>query len=179
MKLISLISFLVLLQNLGISQNAVDSISFNSIKLGQHISEFENNFYYISGNEAIYQRDSSLRNSILNNIKNEIREGIYRGNTLNTINQIPASKTTFFFYQGKLFKIRWDFRKSDFDEFEAVSKSLNSYLLKTLGKITGEEFGLMLFWEGRNNYLQSFADTDLFQIEFRNKDTHSIVTQLN
>jgi hypothetical protein len=58
----------------------------------------------ISLAKAIYQRDSSLRNSILNNIKNEIREGIYTGNTLNTINQIPASKTIFFFYQGKLFK---------------------------------------------------------------------------
>lgn len=157
-------------KNLNAQIADIDSLNaINGVKLNSDISELKEHIYLITGNESVYQRYKFMQRSVLQNIEKGIREGIYEGNIHHTIYGHKATKTTFYFYKGELFKIRWFFSKS---RYEDLSK-LRDELIKEISKVFGEprhDIVLdMKIWEGRKNHLQTFLDEREFQVELKDR----------
>ncbi len=118
-----------------------------------------------------------MKTSLEKNIKIGIREGLYQGSTLNQINKIAAIKTTLFFYKNELYKIRWIF-KNDGGKLERVSEEIQNYLIQKYGPVNSETiFGLKV-WKGEKNYLQTFFESNEFQVEYRDNIIHQTLQTL-
>ena len=134
--------------------------------------------YLITGEESMYQKYEFLKKTVLENIEKGIREGIHQGSEYNVVFGEKATKTTFHFYQGELFKIRWSFTSARYPNLPEVANKLNQQITNQFGN-PYEEIALMMnVWNGDKNYLQTFYDEQEFQIELRDKKINTIVENL-
>ena len=176
----SLTSFFIylLVSYITFHQSTLDEPPFGGFKLGSPLNELRSDFYIITGEEELYQRNEFLKKSIKRNINIGIEEGVYRGSDLNKIHNKRASKTTFFYFKNSLYKVRWSFDKRDFDNPRQVGKKIDSFLTQKYGPNT--EIGAfgMLVWKDDTYYLQSLGDTQEYQIEYRNEIIHQKVEAL-
>ncbi len=157
----------------------IDEIPVNEAELNTPVTAYSSDIELITGNEDIYFEYEWLRNSVLKNIANGIREGVYVGSKHNIINDIKASKTTFFFYRDKLYKIRWFYKKSDYVGINDIANKLDDFLIARFGKTNDKGFLTSKVWRGREKYLQSFLEEgEEYQIEYRDMIIHETVRQL-
>lgn len=175
-----LIIFTLCIQLPLTAQSSVDDTAPNELQLGSQLSDLKAQLYLITGDEDIYSRYDWLKASVKKNIANGIREGVYRGSKYAKLSSEKASKTTLFFFENALFKVRWDFDKADFEDLKAVSTQLNVFLKQRYGEGKPENVGpfKMLVWEAEQHYLQIFEDSESIQVEFRNKALQKTVDGL-
>lgn len=175
--------WLVVLLLIGTSvieaQDKSKPIQLLEVELHTEIGFYGDDFVLLTGEESIYLEHDWLRKSLLKNIADGIREGEYIGSDYNTINEVKASKTTFYFYNDKLYKVRWFFYPYEYSDITALAEELNRYLERKFGNGKDEKFIPLKVWNGNRNYLQSFMDDQEFQIEYRDAITHDIVRKLN
>ena len=160
------------------AQKRIDNTFDDRIRLETPLNAYEKDLYLLTGNEEIYFDHPHLRENIKKNIERGIREGIYTGSELNYVNGLKAGKMTLFFYQEKLYKVRWFFDKISHANLSEVAKQLNDYLENNLGKATDEAFVFMKVWNEPKYYLQTFLEDEEFQIEYRNQRVHELIRNL-
>lgn len=158
------------------AQKKVNKTPVNDLELNTPMSQYE--VLLISGDEEIYAKYPELRKNVVKNISDGIREGLYAGYTFNKIEKFQASRTTLFFYEEELFKVRWFFQKKEFPNLEEVSEQLTAYLEERYGEGKEEIPGLLKSWKGRKRYLQYFSDENELQIEYRDEKIQKKVDKL-
>lgn len=162
------------------AQKAINKVSVNELELNTALTQHEEDLRLITGDEEIYMKYPNLRENVLKNIENGIREGLYGGYTYDVVNGVRASRTTFFFYQGELYKVRWFFLRNQHADLEDKVAKLNAFLEEKYGPTTEEGFLTLMAWKGKGKYLQSFFDEENeFQIEYRDEKIHRKVEALN
>lgn len=177
MKILFLLITLNLPWELVGQKTNVDKTPVNSLNLGSPISDFKGQVNLLTGNEEIYQKNEWLRESLLKNIRNGIREGYYTGEH-SYVNGLLASRTTLIFYNDELYKIRWSFDVYDFPRLQETGPRLNDFLASKYGPGKEDEIFILNIWQARKNYLQSFLDDTEYQIEYRNRRIHKKVEAL-
>jgi len=151
------------------SQTSVDdSKGLNDLELGQELSTLIDQLQMITGNETVYQNNPNLAEIVKNNLKKGIQEGINVGETRRIINGYRATDHRILFFKNAVYKIRWNFDKSDFPVLEPVFKDFVAYFTKKFGQPTDAFFEDTFIWKGEVNRLQLFSDGKSIQIEFRN-----------
>ncbi|MEP5614061.1 MAG: hypothetical protein ABJP45_17545 [Cyclobacteriaceae bacterium] len=160
------------------AQKAVNKIPVNELELNTPLSRYEEEIFLITGEEEIYRSNENLRQNVLKNIENEIREGLYAGYTSNVIAGITASRTTLFFYKEELYKVRWFFLPEDHPDLAAKAHQLDRFLTEKYGPGDEQIPGLLKVWETKKRYLQSFSEETEFQIEYRDEKIHKVVETL-
>lgn len=162
------------------AQKAINKSSVNEIVLNTSLTQYEGDLRLITGEEEIYKNFPNLRENVLKNLENGIREGLYGGYTYNVINEIPATRTTFYFYNEELYKVRWFFLRDHHSDLETVVDQINDFLVKRYGE--ADRSGSLAFWyvwRSKKKYLQSFFDEENeLQIEYRDEKIHQIVEKL-
>lgn len=160
------------------AQKTINNTPINDLKLNTSLSQYDNDVRLITGYEEIYANFPNLKENVLKNISNGIREGLYGGFLYNGIDGIPSSRTTLFFYNEELYKVRWFFLASDNANLENVATQLNKYLEKLYGPGDEQIPGLLKVWQTKKRYIQSFSDETEFQIEYRDEKIHQKVEKL-
>ena len=151
------------------------------LKLGDPLTDFSESVYLLTGDEELYQQYDWLKESLLKNIENGIREGLYTGSGLDIIAGKRASKMTLFFYKEELYKVRWSFDKIGYSDPQKAGKELDTVLVDKYGPTTDEQpYGpyVLRIWKGDTYYMQSLGDEDEYQIEYRNELVHQEVEAL-
>ncbi|MBD8491293.1 hypothetical protein IFO69_21250 [Echinicola sp. CAU 1574] len=175
-KVITISLILCLFHSLAHGQKSLDNVNgLNQIKLNQTLQDYQESLYLISGDEPVYKNNNSTRESLKRNIKNGIREGVYKEHSHLFIDGKKASKLNMIFYKGELYKIRWTFRKGDFKDLASLAKFLNQHFTEQFGHPKEVLFGDTYIWEEDKNYLQAFLDQTEYQIELRDKQIDRIV----
>lgn len=161
------------------AQKAINKVSVNALELNTPLIQYGGDLRLITGEEAIYQNYPNLKENVLKSIANGIQEGLYGGYEYDSIDGIRASRTTFFFYNEKLYKVRWFFLRNEHPDLEEKIDRLNTYLLDKYGPTTEEGFLTLNAWKTKKRYVQSFFDEENeFQIEYRDEKVHRIVEKL-
>lgn len=160
------------------AQKSISKTPVNELELNSLVSQFDDDLFLITGEEEIYKENQNLRENVLKNIANGIREGLYDGYKYSAVDGIRASRTTLFFYNDELYKIRWFFLKQDLSGFEQKTEQLNKFLAEKYGEGDEQIPGLLTVWEGKKRYLQSFAEESDYQIEYRDEKIHQAVEKL-
>ena len=169
------------------SKQSLENSPVKGISLNSPLTSYEKSLYLITGDESVYKKYASVRESLLNNIRNGIREGIYQGNKLDIIEGNKASKMSLFFYKKELYKVRWSFGKKEYPNLGELTKNINDYFLNKYGKVTDNMSGSMgpgdyydqRVWTDQKIFLQMFGDPDQLQIEYRDEQIHQKVEALN
>lgn len=160
------------------AQKGINKVPVNELELNSSVSDFEYDVFLITGEEEIYASNPNLRENVLRNIANGIREGLYDGYKHSTVDGVRASRTTLFFYKDELYKVRWFFLKQDLADFEQKAKQLNSYLTEKYGPGDEQIPDFLTVWQGKKRYIQSFSEESDFQIEYRDEKIHEKVEKL-
>lgn len=179
--LLKIQSILIALLAVGMSQaqQSLNKVPPNDLELGVYLDSFNDfELFLITGEEEIYQTNKNLKENVLRNIKNGIREGLYDGYNLSLINGKRASRTTLFFFKGELYKARWFFNNSEHGNIEKLGQSVNELFEKNYGEATEGIPGVFLNWSTKKKYLQTFLEENEFQVEYRNEKIHKAVEKL-
>lgn len=151
------------------------------LKLGDPMADFSESVYLLTGDEDLYRQYDFMREALLKNINNGIREGIYVGETTDLIEDKKATKLSLFFYKEELYKVRWLFIKNDYPDIESLTQSLDQFLENKYGSPT-EVIPIgpyeLKTWKDTPYYLQSMGDEEEYQIEYRNELVHQKVEAL-
>lgn len=159
------------------AQSKIDTDPLNGIRLNTNIEDYSESIYLLTGEESLYKKYDWLKVSLEKNIERGIREGLYRGDKLNYINKIAAVKTTVYFYNNKLFKVRWTFKNNE-GALEEISEDIHNYLVEKYGPVNSETMFGMKVWKGEENYLHTFLESSEFQVEYRDQKIHQAVESL-
>lgn len=115
---------------------------------------------------------------MLKNIENGIQEGLYGGSEFNKINEKEATQTTFYFYQNKLYKIRWSFFRNAIADFNSVIQNIDEYIHTKYGPPTEKGITGMSIWRSNNLFLHTFQELNEYQIEYRDEVIHDYLRKL-
>lgn len=174
----TILSIFLALSSTLFSQKSVNKVSVNELELNSLVSQFDDDLFLITGDEEIYKENQNLRENVLENIANGIREGLYDGYKYSAIDGVRASRTTLFFYNDELYKIRWFFLKQDLPDFEQKAAQLNKFLAEKYGEGEEQIPDFLTVWQGKKRYLQSFSEESDYQIEYRDEKIHEKVEKL-
>jgi hypothetical protein len=156
-----------------------DSHIITTNPLGSQLSSFGSEVVLITGEEEWYNEYPELKQSLLNNRDKGLEEGFYTGSHWSTVNKNKATKINFYFFQDKLYKIRWTYHRLDYPELESLSEETDAYFESLLGEPNGQShFGNMI-WKTEGLFLQTFLDIADYQIELRVDSIHQVVNSLN
>ncbi len=162
---------LIIVTLFGCASPAIgDETQLNGIVLGAPRSQFLENFYYYTGEESFYQDYPTIRESLLNNIRNGFREGVYEGQSLLNLGAWQAHSLTLIFYQEMLYKAQWSFKAVEGADVNAVASGLIDSIEYAYGKGVTEEYPefTVTVWEGEEYRLQTFQESDLeLSVEFK------------
>ncbi len=161
-----------------IGQQSINKVSVNGLELNTQLDRYRNTVFLLTGDETAYANYPNIRQNVLKNITNGIREGVYNGDSHSMVDGKRATRTTMFFYKEELYKVRWSFQVEYYQNLEELAGEVNDFFLKRYGSNSTEIDSMMKAWEGRKRYLQTFLDESEFQIEYRDPKIHKKVEKL-
>lgn len=150
----------------------------NELELGQGLNELVDELQMITGNESVYHNYPRLAESVKNNLKKGIKEGIYLEGPKRIINGYSASGHRVLFFQDKVYKIRWTFERNDFPVLKEVFQNFLNQYTKAFGTPTDNIMEDTFVWKGSKNRLQLFMDDNSIQVELRDEAVETAIKYL-